>query len=176
MYYEKIKHIYGQIVAYATSLQGKFELEEDKIKLIRSILRADRLMVEAVKDIKPLHVNLTRYIRSDNEYIREEYNRLRRLILRVVRLSRNAKEGIDKAEHDRKCSRLLERIEKHDVLMNGTIDRLIRDKLITNEMATSLMNDSSLAMQISRNLVEISSLLYSQESDWMYPENTNTTE
>ena len=176
IYYQKIKHIYGQIVAYATSLQGKFELEEDKIKLIRSLLRADRLMVGVVKDIKPLHINLTRYIQSDNEYIREEYNRLRRLILRVVRLSRKAKEGIDKAEHEKKCNRLMERIEKHDVLINGTIDRLIRDKLITNEMATSLMNDSSQAMQISRNLVEISSLLYLQELDWMNPEETISEE
>jgi len=133
-------------------------------------------MVGVVKDIKPLHINLTRYIQSDNEYIREEYNRLRRLILRVVRLSRKAKEGIDKAEHEKKCNRLMERIEKHDVLINGTIDRLIRDKLITNEMATSLMNDSSQAMQISRNLVEISSLLYLQELDWMNPEETISEE
>lgn len=174
IYYEKIKNIYGEIVSYATSLQAAFDLEDDKIQLIRNILRADRLVVEVVKDIKPLHINLTRYLRSDNEYIREEYNRLRRLILRVVRMSLKAKAGLDKAEHEKKCARLLERIEKHDVLINGTIDHLIRDRLITNEMATSLMNDSTLAMQISRNLVEISSLLYLQELDWVTSEETDS--
>ena len=33
---------------------------------------------------------------------------------------------------------------------------------LSNEMATSLMNDSAIAIQIARNLVDVSSLLYLQ--------------
>lgn len=170
IYQDKIKNIYGQIVAYATTIQKQFHLEEDTIILIRELLRADRLVVEVVKDIKPLHVNLTQYIPSENEYIRKEYNRLRRLILRVVRLLQQARQGADRQEHLDRCMQLLERIDKHDVLINGTIDKLVRDKLITNEMATSLMNDSSLAIEISRKLVQVSLLLYFQELEENEPE------
>lgn len=56
-------------------------------------------------------------------------------------------------------------MDKYDVLMNGTIDRLVRDRLITAEMATSTMNDSSIAIQIARDLVDVSSLLYLQRDN-----------
>jgi len=62
-----MKNIYSKIVEYATTLQGRFELNEDKIMTIRSILRADRLIVEIIKDIKLLRVNMSRYIQSDAE-------------------------------------------------------------------------------------------------------------
>ena len=160
IYYRKMKNIYSKIVEYATTLQGRFELNEDKIKTIRSILRADRLIVEIVKDIKLLHINMSRYIQSDNEHIRDEYNSLRKMILKLLRASRKAKEGDSWQEYKDKYHTLFDNIEQHDVLLNGTIDHLVRDQLITNEMATSLMNDSSVAMQIARNIASASSLLY----------------
>lgn len=162
IYYQKFKNIYSQIVEYATKLQGQFDLGEDKIKAIRSILRADRLMVEMVKEIKPLHSNMHRFLNSENEYIRDEYNNLRKMILKILRLSRKAKSGQVEQEHIKKCQELKAHVENHDVLMNGTIDRLVRNHLISNEMATSLMNDSAIAIHIARNLVDVSSLLYLQ--------------
>lgn len=162
IYYHKFKNIYSRIVEYATKLQGQFDLDEDKIKAIRSILRADRLMVEMVKDIKPLHANMNRYLNSDNEYIRNEYNNLRKMILKILRLSRKAKSGQLEEEHIKKCQQLKAQVENHDVLMNGTVDKLVRAHLISNDMATSLMNDSAIAIQIARNLVDVSSLLYLQ--------------
>ncbi|UCH38885.1 MAG: hypothetical protein JSU67_12015 [Gammaproteobacteria bacterium] len=59
-----------------------------------------------------------------------------------------------------KAQDLQNHVDQYDVLMNGTIDRLVRDQLISNEMATSLMNDSVIAIQIARNLVDASPLLY----------------
>jgi len=164
IYYDKFKNIYSQIVEYATKVQQQFELDEDKIRTIRNILRADRLMVLIVKMIKPLHQNMNTYLNSDNEYIREEYNNLRRMILKIVRLTRRARFDLSDDEHLQSCMKLKDTIEDHDVLLNGTIDRLVRENLITNTMATSLMNDSSLAIQISRHLVDVSLLLYSQKS------------
>ncbi len=162
IYYNRFKSIYNKIVEYATRLQAQFELDEDKIRAIRSILRADRLMVEIVKDIKPLHINMNRYLNSDNEYIRQEYNELRKMILKILRQARKARQDLGEPVHLKKCELLKTKLEHHDVLLNGTIDRLVRDQLISNEMATSLMNDSSIAIQIARNLVDVSSLLYLQ--------------
>lgn len=162
IYYNKFKNIYSQIVEYATRLQSNFDLDEDKIVAIRSILRADRLMVEIVKDIKPLHANMNLYLNSDNEYIREEYNNLRRMILKILRLSRKARFSKLDEKYLAKIGNLRDHVEKYDVLMNGTIDRLVRDNLVSNRMATSLMNDSAIAIKIARNLVDVSDLLYLQ--------------
>ena len=162
VYYNKFKNIYGKIVEYANQLQGKFELDEDKIKAIRSILRADRLLVEIVKDIKPLHANMNRYLNSDNEHIRAEYNNLRKMIFKILRLSRKARLAKQDRKYLTKARDLSEHVDKYDVLMNGAVDRLVREHLINAEMATSLMNDSAIAIQIARNLVEVSSLLYLQ--------------
>lgn len=166
IYYNKFKNIYGKIVEYANQLQGKFDLDEDKIMAIRSILRADRLMVEIVKDIKPLHTNMNRYLNSDNEYIRAEYNNLRKMILKILRLSRKARLAKLDEKYLAKASDLRDHVDKYDVLMNGTIERLVRDQLINAEMATSLMNDSSIAIQIARDLVDVSSLLYLQRDNF----------
>jgi phosphate:Na+ symporter len=167
IYYEKFKNIYSQIVEYATTLQSQFDLDEEKIKIIRNILRADRLMVKIVKNIKPLHANMNAYLSSDNEYIREEYNNLRSMILKILRLTRRAKSGELEEDFMKSCLLLRDEVESHDVLMNGTIDRLVRDHLISNTMATSLMNDSSIAIQIARDLIDVSSLLYSQKSIYL---------
>ena len=166
VYYNKFKNIYGKIVEYANQLQGKFDLDEDKIMAIRSILRADRMLVEIVKDIKPLHTNMNRYLNSDNEYIRAEYNNLRKLIFKILRLSRKARLVKRDQKHLAKARNLSDHLDKYDVLMNGTIDRLVREHLINAEMATSLMNDSAIAIHIARNLVEVSSLLYLQRDNF----------
>jgi len=160
IYYRKMKNIYSKIVEFATTLQSRFDLNEDKIKAIRNILRADRLIVEIIKDVKQLRINMSKYIQSDNEHIRTEYNNLRKMVLKLLRASRKFKEGESWVEYKDKYHTLFDNIEQHDVLLNGTIDHLVRDQLITNEMATSLMNDSAIAMQIARNIASASSLLY----------------
>ena len=167
IYYNKFKSIYSKIVEYATRLQSQFDLDEDKIVAIRSILRADRLMVEMVKDLKPLHANMNKYLGSDNEYIRAEYNNLRRMLLKILRLTRKARLAkLDQAYIERSAD-IRESVDQYDVLMNGTIDKLVREQLISNEMATSLMNDSATAIHIAHNLIDVSSLLYLQRDHFM---------
>ena len=167
IYYNKFKTIYSKIVEYATQLQSRFDLDEDKIIAIRSILRADRLMVEMVKDLKPLHANMNKYLGSDNEYIRAEYNNLRQMLLKTLRLTRKARLArLDEAYISR-SKNIRESVNQYDVLMNGVVDKLVRERLITNDMATSLMNDSAIAIHIAHNLIDVSSLLYLQRDNFM---------
>jgi len=170
IYLRKVKTIYGEIVAYATEMQSKFEMDEDEIKLIRGILRADRLIVDVVKVTKPLHENMYLYLNGDNKHIKKEYNRLRKLILKILRLSRAVMDdGELKSKNVKKYHSLKSALEKYDALQNGTVEKLIRNELIDNTMATSLMNDSALTIGVAERLIDISSLLYLQK-DIFYDE------
>lgn len=162
VYYRKMKLIYNTIVEFATSLQSHFTLSEEKIGQIRNILVANRLMVEIVKDMKPLHKNMSRYISSDNPVIRQQYNVMRMVLLEMSRHIHQIKSSEHPDKHLQKLKKLKEKVERHDVLMDGTIDRLVRSSEISSEMATSLMNDSVYTTTISRNLVAIIELLYIQ--------------
>ena len=162
VYYRKMKLIYNTIVEFTTHLQSKFTLKKEKIEQIRHILIANRLMVEIVKEMKPLHKNMSSYISSDNPAIRQQYNILRMVILEMSRQIHQIKSSEHPDKHLQKLKKLKEKVERHDVLMDGTIDRLVRSSEITSEMATSLMNDNLYTTTISRNLVAIVELLYMQ--------------
>ncbi len=160
IYVTKIKSIYSQILEYATELQARFNLEADEVEKIRNILVADRLLVQVVKRMKPLHQNLDRYLESDNEAIRQEYNVLRRSILKVVREIRRIGPSENIPEHLEKLHKQRGKAKQIDVLLNGRVAELLHNGVISREMASSLINDSSNAVRITKNLVDIALILF----------------
>ena len=160
VYTTKIKTIYSRILEYATQLQSKQELRQEEIETIRNILVADRLLVQVVKRMKPLHKNLMHYLGSENEAIQREYNILRRRILKVVRDIKRIGASENLCKQLEVIRRHREKAEKLDVLETGHIEELLREGGISHEMATSLMNDSSNAERITKNLVDIATILY----------------
>ncbi len=160
LYYLKIKSIYSKIVKYATMLQSKFELDKNLIISIQNILIANRHIVSAVKSMKPIHSNLSKYMDSDNPYVKREYDKLRKIIIKAMRIIRDIQKTAKPSVYLDKMSKLRDRADKSDIIMNGSINQLIRDNLITNEMATSLINDSDTAIQIVKDLISATELLY----------------
>jgi phosphate:Na+ symporter len=103
---------------------------------------------------------MNKYINSDNEYIKKEYNSIRRSltdILRNIDLIIHSEEQVDK---NILISKIDMHIEKNDLIANGKLDELIRNNKITSKMATSLMNDSSYTYNIAVNLKEMTKVLY----------------
>ena len=160
LYATKIKTIYSQILEYATQLQSIYTLDEDKIETIRNILIADRMLVHIVKKMKPLHDNMVRYLSSNNRVIRQEYNLLRRSILKVIRDIHNCSDCDNPLKYLRKLKKERALADELDVLQTGRINRLLLDGDISNAMASSLLNDSEEARKIVRELVDIATLLY----------------
>jgi phosphate:Na+ symporter len=169
LYSTRIKSIYSQILEYATRLQSEFALEEEQVETIRNILIADRMLVQTVKQMQPLHDNIVRFMASDNEAIMKEYNTMRRRILKIIREIHRASESDYPLRHIRKVEQQREKANKLDALLTGRINKLLLEGEISNEMATSLINDSERASSIMRNLIDIATLLY-------YPKDKLTTQ
>ncbi len=160
LYATKIKSIYSQILEYATELQSQFTLDEDKIETIRNILIADRVLVQTIKQMQPLHDNIVRFMQSDNEVILGEYNKFRSRILKVLREIHFASESDFPLRHIRKVEKERKKTETLDVLLSGRVNLLLMNGEISREMATSLINDSERAGKIMSNLIDIATLLY----------------
>lgn len=165
VYATQIKIIYSRILDYATQLQKQTKPTQQEIETIRNILVADRLLVQIVKRMKPLQENLERYMQSDNETLRTEYNVLRRRILKVVREIKRIGPSENLAEHLEKINSQRSKAEQMDVLLSGHIEELLMKDEISNEMASSLINDSSNAARITKNLVDIALILYKPEDE-----------
>ncbi|KAA3639226.1 MAG: Na/Pi cotransporter family protein, partial [Bacteroidetes bacterium] len=160
IYYSRVKTIYSQIIEFGTKVLSKFSLPVEKAEVVNKIKVANRLIVEVIKDAQGLQNNVNKYMVSDNEYIQKEYDKLRKKITQVLREIYLT--GVDKnpTVHLDKLKKLREKAQKSDILVDGTLDKLIRNNLITSEMATSLANDSENVAGICKNLIEAAELLY----------------
>ena len=160
IYYSKVKSIYSSIIEFGTKITVLFKLNTKKINAVNNIKIANRYIVETIKDAEGLQDNVNKFMLSDNEYIKKEYDDLRKKITRVLReihLTRNAK---NPKKHLKALEKLKESVRKSDVMEDGTLDKLIRKELITSEMATSLANDSNYVADMCKNLIDAAELLY----------------
>ncbi len=104
--------------------------------------------------------NLNFYLKSRNEYIKEEYNLLREELAAIL-IDINL---LDSQETELEKLTQLEVIKStlktNDLLKSGKIDALIREDKIKATMATSLINDSATVYSIQKKLVEMASILF----------------
>jgi len=158
-YYElRIKEIYGKIINFAILAQGKFSDESNR-RLI-PIKNATLGMVEAFKASKHMQKNMLFYLESDNEYIRQEYNHIRKNLIKHLR---NMQLIINTTEEDVAIlllSKLQFDAQKYDIAANKSLDNLIRTNKITYTMATSLMNDTTYAYTIVSELTKVAHTLF----------------
>jgi len=158
-YYEKrIKEIYGKIINFAILAQGKFS-NESNTQLI-PIKNATIEIVEAFKASKHMQKNMLRYIDSENEDIRNEYNHIRRNLIKHLR---NMQLIVNTSEEDIAVlllSKLQLDAQKYDIAANKSLDNLIRTNKITYTMATSLMNDTTYAYTIASELTKVAHTLF----------------
>lgn len=160
IYYNKVKLIYSKIIEYATLAQSKFSLSSEKMEAFTRIKLANRNIVETIKDVRGLNANVTKYMVSDNIYMQKEYDQLRRKVSKVLREIYLTRKDESPEAHLDRLEKLKERADKSDVLVDGTLDKLIREQKISSVMATSLANDSDNVAGITKRLIETAELLY----------------
>lgn len=149
-YRRRVKPLHADILDFLARLPT-----EDKQSRQAFVLRAaTQHLIEALKDLKHLQKNMVRYLVSPNPYLRKEYVAIRQHLALILhhlhRLATGEEENPTLA-----FDVLAASMQSHDIVGNGTLDRLIREKRISPEVASSLMNDNGYAYDISRNLLAL---------------------
>jgi phosphate:Na+ symporter len=160
LYYRKVKIIYSKIIKYATLAEGKFTMSPVDAKAFTRIKIANRKIVETIKDLRGLRTNIIQYQDSENTFIQKEYYRLRKKVSVVLREIYLTQTDENPESHLDRLEKLKEKATKSDVLIDGTLDKLIRENKISSTMATSLANDSDNVANISTRLIDTVELLY----------------
>ena len=158
-YNATVKGLYSEIVDFISRAQVSMNEEQsDELFALRA---AGRDIVEAIKDTKHMHKNLTQYIRADNPKIRAEYNKIRVQLGEVLRQLHEASTQPDDPSAVLSFDALKVELEESDSTRNGALEALIRNDEITPAMATSLMNDAAYAYDVAKNLVQMGEVLFS---------------
>ena len=156
--YEKnIKDLYSEIIIFIS--KAKIVMMPEQTEELFLLRTACRDIVEAIKDTKHLHKNMSKYIISDNEHIRAEYNRIRVYlgsVLRQISLVQNDDDPIAILSLDNIKLNMAE----NDITANGMLEVLIHEERISAQMATSLMNDSAYVYDVTKNLVQMGEILF----------------
>ena len=162
-YYGSIKVLYIAIVDFASRARAETRLAEAQMSEIASLLIVCRHVAEIVKDVNRMRRNVNRYLRSPNEHMRRQYDAIRGRIAEVLRTAYAIRDSRDEVQVFLALERLKEHLQRDDIVIDGTIDHLVRQRLVTSEMATSLMNDSHGAHEIVRRLIEIAERMFVAE-------------
>jgi phosphate:Na+ symporter len=165
LYESKVKVLYSAIIEFISRSQSNMPsvFSEEMFRL----RNAASEIVECVKHVKHLRKNATRYMVSDNEHIRSEYNRLRYQVAMILREIYRLR-GEDEDDH---ALAVLELDElKAEILvthgeLNSRISDVLRDNQITPEMATSLLNDFNYVDETSNHLLDTAQALLSSHVD-----------
>ena len=167
LYYKKVKTIYGEIINYATKAQSTLKLNENQNKKISNLKIANRKMVEIIRDVRELRKNVSIFTNSDNAYIKKEYNKFRKKVVKVLRVIYLFRTQDDKDSYYEKLLELKNEAKKGIHRSNKSINKLIRENLITVNMASSLVNDNDNVNDMIKKLISVAELLYVEKESFL---------
>lgn len=160
-YQTRIKSLYSDIIDYSTIFIN--ELDADKRAHLYDLRSACRDIAEAVKNTKELQQNISKYLLSNNDYIKDEYNYIREAIAKTINTINEIKNSKDEIDVLSKSELLKDYLKSLDVIATGRIDILIREKRIDKKMATTLLNDSSHAHNVINKLINVAKILWIED-------------
>ena len=158
IYQKNLKALYSEIVKFSSFAQeNMFDFQHKKVDELK---RAAVLLVEVLRDTRDIQRNVNFYLKSKNEYIKEEYNILRKELaemlidINTLALLENDSEQLTQLEL------IKTELVHNDLASSEELDALIRDDKIKATMATSYMNDSATGYSIQKKLVKVANILF----------------
>ena len=158
IYQKNLKSLYSEIIKFSSFAQeNMFDFQHKKVDELK---RAAVLLVEVLRDTRDIQRNVNFYLKSKNEYIKEEYNILRKELAEML-IDINT---LSMLENDSDQLTQLELIKTelahNDLASSEELDALIREDKIKATMATSYMNDSATGYSIQKKLVKVANILF----------------
>jgi phosphate:Na+ symporter len=165
LYESKVKVLYSAIVEFISNSQA--HMSSDFSEEMFRLRKAAGEIVECVKHIKHLRKNATRYMLSDNEHIRDEYNQLRYQIAMILReiYRLRGDEDVDHAMAMLEMDELKAEIQSAHADLDVRVTGILRDERITPVMATSLLNDFNYVDETSHHLLDTAQALLVSHTD-----------
>lgn len=165
-YEARIKTLYSAIVEFATRVGAK-DMPEDVMDDIYSLRDVAGRIVRAVKSVKHLRRNATRYTEREQGVITELYDQIRTEIARILVEIRK----LDLADAEDRSSLWLDQervqVESDARDANNRIEALIRSRELDASIATSFLNDSNYAYSAMRDLLGAARAFYIETEDAM---------
>ncbi|MGB6223411.1 Na/Pi cotransporter family protein [Haloferula sp.] len=158
-YNENVKGLYGDIVEFISRLQT--EMTPEQSSELFSLRAAGHDIVEAIKGIKHLQKNLSHHVASSQGEIREEYEKLSLNLATVLRVLDGVRQRGDDSSAILSLDGLKLEMKQYDRDLSVRMGELIREDRISPSVTISLMNDSRYAYQVTKNLVEMGTVLFS---------------
>jgi phosphate:Na+ symporter len=165
LYESKVKVLYSAIVEFISNSQA--HMSSDFSEEMFRLRKAAGEIVECVKHIKHLRKNATRYMLSDNEHIRNEYNQLRYQVAMILReiYRLRGDEDVDHAMAMLEMDELKAEIQSAHADLDVRVTGILRDERITPVMATSLLNDFNYVDETSHHLLDTAQALLVSHTD-----------
>ena len=159
VYERKIKSLHSAIIAFISATQGRGGLEESSAQQLFELQQSSRDLVEAVKAMKHLHKNLSRYGLATDPVVREPYNRIRRQIALTLREIQEIRSQDPESVTSLSLDGLKLSLEQLSRKFTADLNRLIHDGRLAPNIATSMMNDESYTYELCENLIEAAEAL-----------------
>ena len=163
LYERKVKVLYSSIIEFISRAQANIpSVFSEELYRLRN---ASAEIVECVKHIKHLRKNTTRYMVSDNQHIRDEYNTLRLKLASILKDICRYRDGIeslgtmsDLGQHKAEA-----KVAKKNI--DTTINHLLQENRISPLMASSLLNDFNYSHKTAKNLLDFATALLSTHDE-----------
>ena len=165
LYSSKVKIIYGEIIRYATTGQSALGLSVEQNKRVTEIKIANRKMVQTLKEVRELSRNVSKYLNSDNKYIKKEYDKFRKKVAKVLRVIYLFRTEEENETYYLKLQDLKQEAKNNILKGNKQMDKLIRKNLINVKMASSLVNDNDNVNNMIEKLIKVAELLYGKKDN-----------
>jgi len=153
VYEKNIKILYGKILS--SLIEAELAHSDVLYREFQELKQINRNIVSVIKNIGNMTPSLTRYLKSTNEAIRDEYESIARDILQALYIAyeiENEGDNTLKIEHIARFERLM---EEGDITKNMRYSTLVAEKRINQTMATALLNDTYLKKTILQLLFDL---------------------
>ncbi len=163
LYSSRVKNLYWEIIDY--SIKAESNNFTDHYNSFNHIQNANRRFIWTIKNLKILLENTSKYIKSTNLEIKNQYELIIKDIIDTI-IQIDKIENIEENEEKLKLLYNMElSIKEKNILNNWQINPLIKNNKISNQMATSLINDSYFKNKILKDLFKSVKVIFNNENE-----------